>query len=369
MTEENKDTQKAAAPKEEKKLAPAIVHEAEAQRQYVRVYLPARLSIGSHEFTVADWSVHGAGFALNEKQASGLKFKVGAKYKTVIHFPMEGYEISLPVLVQVKYHDIEERRVGVVYHSLNHGQLSTLQLLVSSYINGEILASGDVIAMAGRDNMVKARKTIPDPVAEMSADELRRHRIKQGVRKSLVAFASLSLVGYIVLSLYQALFVIETKRANIVADTIVVSTPKSGRLYYEQFEPDARVDVGTPLVTIISDTENSFTLDSPCDCIVKGRMQSNNQWVMSGTGVLEMVNLQSIPYVEAFMPNEEALKLSAGRKVWLTYAGDPVAKEGVIIGIDAESRGVSEDSKLTIKPKDPIEVETVGDPVAVRIHL
>ncbi len=347
----------------------SMVHEAEAQRQHVRVTLPSHLVIGNHQFHVSDWSVYGLAFMLNEAQQKSFQFKSGEKYKAQMSFPMEGYEVTLAIAIRVVYFEKETQRVGVNYDDLSMAQLSLLQMLLSRYVSGELVSAGDMIAVASRDGSAQPRKEIPDPMEGMDEKQKRRYGRKRLVKTAAVFALALGLLAYVCLSFYEMFFMVHTQHAQIVADKIILSAPKSGRIYYENFTPDTVVSPGAPLLTIISDTDTSFTVESPCECIVKERLQANNQWAVSGSAVLDMVNVQSTPYVEAYVSSDEALKLSKGMEVWISYPGDPVAKKGQIIGIDADIAWVEARAKLTIAPLEAVSVDMVGDPVAVRIHL
>ena len=55
---------------------PQLVHETEAQRQHIRISLPASIHIDGKNYTLADWSVGGISVILNKGAIENFRFKL-----------------------------------------------------------------------------------------------------------------------------------------------------------------------------------------------------------------------------------------------------------------------------------------------------
>ena len=360
------------APSNAPSSAPAkqggIVHEAEAQRQHVRVHLPAKLRIGEHLYETLDWSNGGMALELPDKGMNTPHFSAHQMIEGELLFGLEGYGLTLPVNVEILYVDFQNNRLGCRFAELGQEQISLLQLLVTSYINGELVGSGDIIATAHRHNFMQARKSLPDPMKGLSPEQIRQIKVRRYSNIAMLASFVLLLLAYVAYSFYSSMFIVETSNARVIAERICVSAPSSGRIYYEHFTPDARVAPGEPLFTLISESGNALSVESPCDCIVKKRIQRNNQWIVTGALAVELVNVESTPYVEAFLPHDAALKLSVGDGVSMRYSGDSARHSGKVVSIEADGNG-QDNARLIIAPDAPIPIERSDNPVALRAHL
>ena len=60
-------------------------------------------------------------------------------------FPFDGFELSLPVDLEVRYINAEGGRIGCRFANLTKRHISSLQFLVGAYVSGEVVNAGDVI--------------------------------------------------------------------------------------------------------------------------------------------------------------------------------------------------------------------------------
>lgn len=134
-----------------------VVHESEAQRQFARVKLPARIRyIGANregvDARLLDLSAGGFAFT-----ASGAPIQPGDLYKGKLLFQVDSISFSLEVEFQVRSVDPASRRVGCEFQNLKPREVAALRYLITSYLAGEVIGVGDMLNTLQRENFTKAR--------------------------------------------------------------------------------------------------------------------------------------------------------------------------------------------------------------------
>jgi mannuronan synthase len=341
---------------------PHIVHEAEAHRQHVRINLPASVVIGDRDYEVVDWSNGGISINLPQGEPG---FEKGAILPADLHLQFDGFEMTVPLQLEIVNADGKKGRVGARFAELDRRQRSIVQYLVSAYLSGELVKVGDLLNVVSRNNMTRAR-TIPDQKAGLSPAEIAKMRAATSLKAALLGIISLLLIGFIAMSIYEKLFVVEATSAQVKAEMMTLDTPAGGKIYYTSLKPDAEVKKGEPLLTISSNTGTAITADSPCDCIVKRRLTDNNRMVNKGDPVLELVRPEAKPFVEASLPHSEAVKLGVGQEALLSMPGDDLRLRATITSIEAGAKNTSL-SKVILEPKETLPVKFINDPVEIRV--
>ena len=182
-----------------------VVHEAEAQRQYARLKLPAKISYRTPqgqelEAQLLDLSVGGFGF----EPGNGL-LSEGQRFQGKLMFEIEGIGFSMEVQFQVR--SLTGKRAGCEFHELRPREVAALRYLISSFLSGELVNVGDLINTLQRENFTKPRK------AQTSAGLTGWQRVR-AVTVSLVSLAiGLSAFSYILFQLYQTYFVTVARSA------------------------------------------------------------------------------------------------------------------------------------------------------------
>lgn len=132
-----------------------VVHESEAQRQFARVKLPARIRyIGANregvDARLLDLSAGGFAFT-----ASGAPIQPGDLYKGKLLFQVDSISFSLEVEFQVRSVDPASRRVGCEFQNLKPREVAALRYLITSYLAGEVIGVGDMLNTLQRENFTK----------------------------------------------------------------------------------------------------------------------------------------------------------------------------------------------------------------------
>lgn len=345
-----------------------IVHEAEVQRQFVRIQLPLRVKVGDHEYETIDWS--NGGVALEWPQSMDREqstvFIEGKVLKGVLEFPFEEFDMTLPVDMEIRYVDRERRRIGCRFTNLSAQQISMLQYFVGAYISGEVIRVGDVLEVAARNNFTTQRKV---PSAEATLTPMRRftRNVRRRAGMGAVVFGSLLLAAYVAAGLYERVFVVTAKSASVTADLIKVQATSGGSIFYQSLELGSKVQKGKPLVMISTDSGAMISLDSPCDCIIVNRAFENSDRVKNFDPVMSLVPLDAKPYVEATVSFDGAVKLTHGQPAQLNFLGQGDHVKGRIDNVLVNDGDGSGTARVFITPESKLPPEYVGDPVEVKI--
>ena len=98
---------------------PQIVHEAEAQRQHIRINLPASISVQGHNFKLADWSVGGVSLLIDGATPSFLQ--AGTTTEANMHFEFLGFSLTVPT--QLEINASSGNRVGCKFVNMDRNHV------------------------------------------------------------------------------------------------------------------------------------------------------------------------------------------------------------------------------------------------------
>lgn len=345
----------------------AVVHESEAQRQHVRLQLPAQIELSSTRLDVVDWSNGGLAIKWSEESAVTIQqgLNEGKLLKGTLLFPFDGFEISLPVEMEVRYVNAERERIGCRFANLTKRHISVLQFLVSSYISGEVVNVGDIIDVVGRNNFTRERK-IPAAEQGLSPWERFKRRVGKTTASLIVAMISVLVFGYLALSLYERIFVVTAKSAQVAADVITITAPTRGIVFYK-FQKDQLVKKGSPLMMVTTATEQAVSVDSPCDCIVKETLLSEQERASKGQPVMRLVDQEARTFVDAYVPNSDVIRFSANQEAMIRLPGQDDYMRGLVTNMRTSTDG-SPTSIVTITPEKKLPATWVDDPALVKFN-
>ena len=343
----------------------SIVHESEVQRQHVRLQLPMRVHVGNENFVADDWSNSGVALKWTDEQKKlhGEELKSGQIISSVLEFEFDGFDLSMPMQLEVRYIDKRKSRIGFRFVDLNPRTTSLLRYVVGAYVSGEMVRAGDIIHIAGRSNFMQPRK-MPSADVGLTTTQRLQKKLRKALLSGVVLVASLAAFSYVVLGMYERTFVVKTNMAQVTADYTTLASTVTGRVYFQPNILDKEVKKGTPLLMVQTDKGNMVSVDSPCDCIVKKREVENEGMVSRGDVVLRLVSRHAVPYVETRVPAEQAVRLAVGKRAVLEFDGHKRYLDGKIVAIRADDFGAPAD--VMIQPSEALPVAWVDDPVEVR---
>lgn len=214
----------------------SIAHEAEVQRQHVRLQLPISIAIRGIASEVLDWSNSGVAFATAPYRIQQIVFTAGETLDATLIFAFGGFTLHVPILCEVRHLNLDGTRVGCRFHGMSERNLSIMHYLVSAYIGGELVQVGDLLDVAARNNFTTPRT--PPPESSLSEAQRAKLRLKRLIYKSVVGLASGLLLLYCAFSIFERMYVV---RATVATVSLTNTTSGKGGVVIEaiMLQPDA----------------------------------------------------------------------------------------------------------------------------------
>ncbi|MEP7244351.1 MAG: PilZ domain-containing protein [Gammaproteobacteria bacterium] len=377
-----------------------IVHESEIQRQHVRVRLPASI-----QFTGGE---DGRKYPLEDVSAGGFSFRrprepyiTGEAYQGDLVLAVDTVGFSIPVCFEICALSMEKTRVSCRFQDMGHQEIAALRHVISAYLSGELVNTGDMLATLSRENFATAR------VVKRSGSLSGLARVRALAGTGLALIVGIAAFSYALVRLYDVVAVTHATAAKVAARTYTITMPRDGT-FFSLLARDAQVKRGQPLgsfqtalLDVVAGVPGSFKLSpedlsqligqqlkgslaSPCDCVVQRQFVTDAQYVLRNQSVLELVPQGTKPYVLARFHYDEIKRLSPGRKVQIKLNGAGKAIEGTISQlrvlpaqtIDANGlndlNGLDTSAAITdviavIKPSVALALSRIDEPVDIRI--
>jgi len=361
-----------------------VVHEAEAQRQYARLKLPAKIRYRTPqgqelEAQLLDLSVGGFGF-----QPGNTLLSEGQRFHGKLMFEVEGIGFAMDVQFQVRSL-VDGKRAGCEFHELRPREIAALRYLISSFLSGELVNVGDLISTLQRDNFTKPRKGKGDDKMSLAA------RVKALGLSLSIFLVGVAASSYVLYQLYDVYFITHADSAQVSVPGQQVSMPREGTVQSLVKVGDT-VAKGAPVGTFSSSAldvlknvlkpeemapdnlqrlfDKSFqgTLTSPCDCRVVAQLVGDGQVAAKGAAVFMMAPVDAVATVEARFPYRAFDELQPGSPVNFLVAGESEPRSGRISTLALQDGGLASDIRVAIQPDQPLATELAKRPVDVRIQ-
>ena len=342
---------------------PNLVHEADAQRHHVRVKLPAQIEINGLSYAMTDWSTGGAQVKL-AASADDAVFADGKVHQARLVFDIDGFLIVVPMTVELRHveNKSEGGLVGLRYVDMTREQIVIMQHLVSSYVTGTLTSVDDIIHVMSRNNFTKSRQ-VPVREEKLTTGE----QISLLVKRIAVPLLSVLLLAYVFFAVFERNYIITAEKAVITGSGAALIAPAGGVVNFQGLENGDAVKKGDVLMTILSDTGTTTGIDSPCDCVAEGRTVDAGTMIAKGSVLLRLIPIDAPLRVEAYVPYDEAVRLSKGQTAFIRLPGAHEkysgSISGITIGTQAEAR-----AKVTINADKALPSGLVGTPVSVKIN-
>jgi alginate biosynthesis protein Alg44 len=361
-----------------------VVHEAEAQRQYARLKLPAKIRYRTPqgqelEAQLLDLSVGGFGF-----QPGNTLLSEGQRFHGKLMFEIEGIGFAMDVQFQVRSL-VDGKRAGCEFHELRPREIAALRYLISSFLSGELVNVGDLISTLQRENFTKPRKGKGDDKMSLAA------RVKALGLSLSIFLVGVAASSYVLYQLYDVYFITHADSAQVSVPGQQVSMPREGTVQSLVKVGDT-VAKGAPVGTFSSSAldvlknvlkpeemapdnlqrlfDKSFqgTLTSPCDCRVVAQLVGDGQVAAKGAAVFMMAPVDAVATVEARFPYRAFDELQPGSPVNFLVAGESEPRSGRISTLALQDGGLASDIRVAIQPDQPLATELAKRPVDVRIQ-
>ncbi|HFU76943.1 MAG TPA: PilZ domain-containing protein [Epsilonproteobacteria bacterium] len=217
---------------DKKKFSKQMVHEAEVTRQYARYKIPAKVEIDGKVYVLDNWSLGGFAvknapkeFCKHPNKKARMLFKFDT-FETVV----DNLDIEFACQSKTPQGDFFPL-LGAKFHNLEDNQLSILNQIISSYINGDIVTQEDILYAATR-NITYQKKE------DKKLDRKKTDKIL--ILIYLAIFFVMLFVGYIA---YHRTFVVETTNGYVDANMTVVRAPYLSYVHYTKpYKYDDHID-------------------------------------------------------------------------------------------------------------------------------
>ncbi|HSX90072.1 MAG TPA: alginate biosynthesis protein Alg44 [Pseudomonas sp.] len=361
-----------------------MVHEAEAQRQHARVKLPCVLHFqGKHqepaEVRLTDLSAGGFSFIAGKE---GLQ--VGDYRKGRLQFLLDGLGLSIDIEFQVRSVD-DNHRVGCQLHSLKPSEQATLRYLISNYLGGELVSTGDLLSTLQRDNFTKARKNKAGAVGMGALGRLRAVTFSFGVL--VIGVAAFATIAH---SLYNLYFVTHAKSAMVSVPSLQVTMPREG-MVNSLLGDETIVAKGAPIASFSASmlemlkghlTEDQLTpgnvealfgkqlqgtLTSPCNCKVARQLVADGQFASKGQTIFELVPQDTRASITASFPYRDLERVKPGTRASFRLAGEDSPRYGTVVSSSLHEGGLSSDIRVVIEPEQTLPSSLSSQPVEVTL--
>lgn len=362
-----------------------LVHESEAQRQYARIRIPARIAL-KHEGRVI-------GLKVSDLSAGGFSLLVGdnslrhqRSHEGRLEFDVNGFKLAMDVRFVIRNVTEDGRRLGCEFQDLGHEQIATLRHVITSYLSGELVSAGDVLNVLSRNNYTGPRK-------QKSGQALGFVGRARALTASLVMLVvGVGAFSWVAVQLWHAYFETEASWAVVSAPEVTVTLPRDGKVTPVVSSGD-EVKAGQALATfespLLSYADNLVgkgnfsvdqmqqmlgqtvkgTLTSPCDCRVLSVMQGKGQYLNKDHEVARLIPDHTPLQVNAAFSFEDGEKLQEGQTVHITL-GNNQGIDGTISGLTAQSNSAGQAADhitAVIHPSEPLPMSGLGRPVQVYV--
>lgn len=123
---------------------------AEAQRNFVRLKMPARAEVDGERFPVRDLSPGGLGV-----EGVARNYGDGADLNVALILPFDGVSLNFNLTGRVRHYAHTSKVLGLQFVNLSPAQVTILSQVVKAYIAGEMLNDQDLLRWASEDAFVK----------------------------------------------------------------------------------------------------------------------------------------------------------------------------------------------------------------------
>lgn len=347
----------------------SIVHEAETQRQYVRLQVPISITVRGRALPAKDWSVAGA-------SVEGLvpPPAIGERLPLVLAFDFETFQFEINVEGEVR-RATAGGEVGFRFVGMTSSSRSLLQYFVGAYLSGEVVVSGDVLAITKRQNEASPRK-------QGAADAPRAKLLPTLQRVAMLSILwaiGLGLVAFIATSAYSRAFVVKADGVMASPDAQIIRSTDAGTVLSIDTRPGAKVAPGQIVSSIQTVGGQVKTIAANCDCVAGESIATPGAFVSQGGLILSLVPRGGRLSGEFMVPLQDARRLRIGDRAAITlYVNDTrvVGRvERVILPSFDESNSyarvlqgfVQLTAVVRVRLSDPLPVSNVGQPASVRI--
>lgn len=284
-----------------------ITHEAEVSRQHARYRIPAKISVDEYSFSLREWSV--SGFSTDHISAEIGEKKVQSGS---LIFDTGDFTLSVPIEFEVHHYDRESGFMRARFVNLSRRNLALLHHVINAYLAGDIVAAGDILDVARRDNYVK-KDLDSQPEQQQSAAQKTMQAVKRVVGYTVLLAVLAGLLGFIGYTIYNRLFVVDALSARVQGDVVVLRAPDNGIFEMPEGGAASNPDRGEMLGIIRLTGGGAASISNPCDCRVLSVHGLENAFVGRGEPLFTLLPVDARLAVSARVAFHDVAQLKVGQ--------------------------------------------------------
>jgi len=363
------------------------VHENEAQRRHARVRLPCKMQIEQPGHPVKNFSVidlSASGFAV---EGDLPDFQKGKNFSGRLLFNFETLSLGLDVKCTVISRSSDSlARLSCEFHDLGRDEVSTLRMIITKFLAGELMASGDILTTLSRDNFTKARNTSYEALSGWA-----KYKAIAGV--GLMSIVGLVAFAYTASKLHESFFVAKATTAFVSITSNYAIAPREGYLTSLVKAGDL-VSVGQTIATLDSPLLEvmqsilegsglgeaelrammakrvSAVIESSCDCRVISPPIMDGKYIIKGGPTLQLAPADAKPEIYARFDFKYLDQIIEGKEVTIDMGDGSDTVKGVIREVtvpdDLSNNSLASTALLAkIEPAETFDLKLIGRPVNV----
>lgn len=349
-----------------------VLHEAEHTRQHARYQIPAHFKIAGKYYSLENWSVSGAAI-------KNIKEPVQKIFRAELIFNFGSFHTILEVELAKKSFSPEKQILRCSFSNLTKDKLSVLHYIINSYLAGELTTTGSLIEVLKKDRYTQKdmSKTLNPDMSGWQKLMLRAKQVLIYISLSAIVFG---LLGFIVFSSYNKLFIVKSLSAKVDAPIVVIRSPQPS--YYTAIinTLNTRVKKGDLLASMKLIGGGVNSIESPVQGHILTEHVLDKSFVDIGEPILTILPEGASTYIEAKVQVKDTSKLSIGQRASVQLPSSEVIETRIreiksadsITTIHASPLHKVDTSsfeyiRVILEPKRKLDISHLGDFVTVRI--
>ena len=303
-----------------KKFAKQMVHEAEVTRQHARYKVPAKIEIDGKVYVVGDWSLGGLSvknvpkeFCTKIHKKAKMLFKFDT-FETVVD------NLNIEFLCSGKNPEGDFfPLLGARFHDLEDNQISILNNIISSYINGDIITQEDILYAATKNiTYQKKEKKIVD-------------RAKTDIILILIYLVVFLIFTFLAYTAFYRTYVVESVNGYLDANITVVRAPYLSYIHFTKpYEVNQTIDQNETIAIARFVDGSMQPILSPVDGSVFKINVLENEFRNTGEPIITILNKDARIYVQARLLHLQFKKVKIGQVAEIRTINDKIFKAKVV---------------------------------------
>jgi alginate biosynthesis protein Alg44 len=347
-------------------LKPKVAHKQVSLRKDASVHVPAMMEIDGLWYPVNELSAEGTALVTFDGQA-----EPGQLLPATIAFPLDGFDFSMAVTCEVKFHAPESCTLGLQFVQLAKSHQDLLRALFGSIAAGESVGAGDILTIV-RQGKPKEKQNIP-PLPKGKIGSRRREAFRRRIGAILFIILGISLLVFIVANIWARTFVVQAD-GMVGGRATVAQMPQAGELLTYAAATGTRVVPGSPIAMLRTKSGKLVRIASECDCVLGGQLAAPQTVLQTGDPIAYLVPVGGTNAAVLSVDLDDMRRIRVGDRVIAELYDSPARLVGTVervvppkiagLASETESRG-----RIEVQFAQMLPPSRVGEPITARIRL